>query len=403
MRTSFLVECLLRVLNRRVAVAEDASPWQKQALNKLDASSMETTRIREPQGPLVASSLRSERYSPGPFCSLMRVVSWTRRLTYFYIFFSVHVCVCVEGLFERRRSLRVKGLEPEERGFDYYAASRTPRKQREGGCEGVGGEGGEGEGGCEGVGGEREGESDDVLESGYEDDDEREGEGEMRERESTCIREKERIEKRGTRSGRLRGNLADSRMETGESESDPNNEMEEGDKCHGNDLSLGRNATSENSVKNKRRNGNGTHTEPAGSESTVVRIQRNLRRTPRVKPQPFPGNRETRSPVAVGNERCNDDIITSGVQRDICQTRSEDRVNGSFSSPSNYVGGSANSTHRKNRSHSSSISMETVSRVRSKVIVISDGKTSSVDTGVVAMATGKKSKSVPVAAGDGVG
>ena len=60
MRTSFVVECLLRVLNRR------ASPWQKQVLNKLDASSMETTRIREPQGPLVASSLRSERYSPGP-------------------------------------------------------------------------------------------------------------------------------------------------------------------------------------------------------------------------------------------------------------------------------------------------------------------------------------------------
>ena len=155
-----------------------------------------------------------------------------------FIFFSLFKCVCVEGLYERRRSLRVKGLEPEEKGFDYYAASRTPRKQREGGCggvggeggegeggcEGVGGEGGEGEGGCEGVGGERGGESDDVLESGYEDDDEREGEGEMRERE---IREKERIEKRGTSSGRLRGNLADSRMETGESESDPNNEMEE--------------------------------------------------------------------------------------------------------------------------------------------------------------------------------
>ena len=227
----------------------------------------------------------------------------------------------------------------------------------------------------------------------------------MRERESTCIREKERVEKRGTCSGRLHGNLADSRMETGESESDPSNEMEEGDNHRGNDLSLGRNVTSENSVKrsNKRRNGNGTHTEPAGSESTVVSIQRNLRRTPRVKLQPFPGNRETRSPVAVGNERCNDDIITSGVQRDICQSRSEDRVNGSFSSPSNYVGGSANSTHRKSRSHSSSISMETVSRVRSKVIVISDDKSSSVDTGVVAVATGKKSKSVPVAAGDGVG
>ena len=67
-RTLFLAHAHLnrRVLNRRVAVAKDASPWQKQALNKLDASSMETTRIREPQGPLVASSLRSERYSPGP-------------------------------------------------------------------------------------------------------------------------------------------------------------------------------------------------------------------------------------------------------------------------------------------------------------------------------------------------
>ena len=36
------------------------------ALNKLDASSMETTRIRVPWGPLVASSLRSNADSPGP-------------------------------------------------------------------------------------------------------------------------------------------------------------------------------------------------------------------------------------------------------------------------------------------------------------------------------------------------
>ena len=35
------------------------------ALNKLDASSMETTRIRAPWGPLVASSLRSNADSPG--------------------------------------------------------------------------------------------------------------------------------------------------------------------------------------------------------------------------------------------------------------------------------------------------------------------------------------------------
>ena len=84
MRTSFFVECLLRVLNRRVAVAKDASPWQKQALNKLDASSMETTRIREPQGPLVASSLRSERYSPGPL-QLSNARSFLDSTSNFYV------------------------------------------------------------------------------------------------------------------------------------------------------------------------------------------------------------------------------------------------------------------------------------------------------------------------------
>ena len=45
----------------------------------------------------------------------------------------------------RRRSLRQKGLQPEEKGFDYYAPSRTPRKEREGWEEEEGGEG-EGEG-----------------------------------------------------------------------------------------------------------------------------------------------------------------------------------------------------------------------------------------------------------------
>ena len=44
----------------------------------------------------------------------------------------------------RRRSLRQKGLQPEEKGFDYYAPSRTPRKEREGWEEEE--EGGEGEG-----------------------------------------------------------------------------------------------------------------------------------------------------------------------------------------------------------------------------------------------------------------
>ena len=46
------------VAEGRVAVAKNASPWQrdaslwqKQSLNKLDTSSMETRRIREPQGP----------------------------------------------------------------------------------------------------------------------------------------------------------------------------------------------------------------------------------------------------------------------------------------------------------------------------------------------------------------
>ena len=51
----------------------------------------------------------------------------------------------LEGSFyeARRRSLRQKGLQPEEKGFDYYAPSRTPRKEREGWEEEE--EGGEGE------------------------------------------------------------------------------------------------------------------------------------------------------------------------------------------------------------------------------------------------------------------
>ena len=65
-------------------MVKDASPWQKQALNKLDASSMETTRIREPQGPLVASSLRSECYSPGPL-RLSNVRSFLDSTSNYYI------------------------------------------------------------------------------------------------------------------------------------------------------------------------------------------------------------------------------------------------------------------------------------------------------------------------------
>ena len=45
------LECLLRVLNRRVAVAKDASPWQKQALNKLDASSRKLRALESLRGP----------------------------------------------------------------------------------------------------------------------------------------------------------------------------------------------------------------------------------------------------------------------------------------------------------------------------------------------------------------
>ena len=33
------------------------------------------------------------------------------------------------SFYERRRSLRQKGLQPEEKGFDYYCTSRTPRKE----------------------------------------------------------------------------------------------------------------------------------------------------------------------------------------------------------------------------------------------------------------------------------
>ena len=41
-----------------------------------------TTRFREPRGTLVAPSLRSGRYSPGPLGSLKRVVTRAPRLTY---------------------------------------------------------------------------------------------------------------------------------------------------------------------------------------------------------------------------------------------------------------------------------------------------------------------------------
>ena len=118
MRTSFLVECLLRVLNRRVAVAKDASPRQKQALNKLDASSMETTRIREPQGPLVASSLRSERYSPGPL-RLSNARSFLDSTSNLYIL-AVSVS-CVRCILRRGFSARAKCNEQDsgKKNFHY--------------------------------------------------------------------------------------------------------------------------------------------------------------------------------------------------------------------------------------------------------------------------------------------
>ena len=40
-----------------------------------------------------------------------------------------------QSYYSRRRSLRQKGLEPEAKGFDYYAPARTPKKEREGGVE----------------------------------------------------------------------------------------------------------------------------------------------------------------------------------------------------------------------------------------------------------------------------
>ena len=43
-----------------------------------------TTRFREPRGALVAPSLRSGRYSPGPLGSLKRVVTRSPRLTYIH-------------------------------------------------------------------------------------------------------------------------------------------------------------------------------------------------------------------------------------------------------------------------------------------------------------------------------
>ena len=59
---------------------------------------------------------------------------------------SLSLSLSLQGSFyeARRRSLRQKGLQPEEKGFDYYAPLRTPRKEREGWEEGGEGEGEEG-------------------------------------------------------------------------------------------------------------------------------------------------------------------------------------------------------------------------------------------------------------------
>ena len=120
MRTSFLVECFLSVLNRRVTVAKDASPWQKQALNKLDASSMETTCIREPQGPLVASSLRSERYSPGPL-----------RLSNARSFLDSTSNLYIAGEREREREREGERVYSSKREGEYIYIAEEREKERE--------------------------------------------------------------------------------------------------------------------------------------------------------------------------------------------------------------------------------------------------------------------------------
>ena len=264
----------------------------------------------------------------------------------------IFVCFSpTESYYEcRRRSLRVKGLEPEAKGFDYYSSSRTPRKYRAKEeeereiWEEVGerreeeGEREEEEGGVrekeeEGVrevGKEREEEdkeegeeSEPLLESGYDDDEEEEEARGKRKRtpriqsatenatslgKSHKRRELNRPKIGGHHDktvGRHDNNDSDDRGDTEESEEEVAEEISDTNEKD-NRISLVED--SGGSDRNRHRTCNTdaieTLTDSKSASSTVFSIQR---RHSRAKNRLFTRNRA--SPSGGGTGRCNDDVI----------------------------------------------------------------------------------------------
>ena len=217
--------------------------------------------------------------------------------------------------------MRVKGLQPEEKGFDYYTSTRTPRKQTE-----------REEGGREG-----EGDSEPLLESGYDDEEEEERER-RRERGSIATvqassedsqtagerRSSSSSSRKRSRTASLRGNPAGSKPRIVSSESDDGENLQETGKS---DL-----RTKEDGERTAERLREGVCRTPFSSaesvdtstapqtSSTVVSIQRSLRRKERVKQRIVAARNRPSSALGGGgggggrDERCNDDIITVATE-----------------------------------------------------------------------------------------
>ena len=169
-------------------------------------------------------------------------------------------------------------------------------EEEERGREGEEKKGGEGEG---------EGDSEPLLESGYDDDEEEDGR-KSRDAPETSIENSSALSKRRKRRAPNRSGVgrrdntaghSDDRMDTEESEEDAAEDA------------ISPAESSSRSVRSRQRSrANAADTPTDCKSATVVSIQRSIRRRARVKHRLFTGNRA--SPARGGREeRCNDDVI----------------------------------------------------------------------------------------------
>ena len=289
----------------------------------------------------------------------------------------------------RRRSLRVKGLEPEEKGFDYYSSSRTPRKQREKEEEEEEeeeeGEGEEKEeevveeeeeeGKGEGEGEESEREEDregergseavmdsgcdgeQILESGYdeEEEEEKEEEDERRKRRRQTPRndtstenirftssrrsKRRRLDRTRTTDNKNTRNRSEDQNEAEESEEEEEaaRETREREKEY-NETPLADSSSRSSRYHRRTRSNTDTLNTPNDSQSsassTIISIQRNMRRNTRVKNRLFTRSRVSPARTRGSGERCNDDVIVVATTEE-GGTRENERCNHSHSSREN--------------------------------------------------------------------